>query len=621
MAGKDQQKRKDRWNYFAWGVLTFLILLHITVNYIVLGQDNVFFETDVASNYIATIKLLTEFPQENLAGKIALFGTRAHDFFTPFFLSVGALFLALFGVGQDVAVMVNALFIPVLILSTYFLGKRLMNREAGLAAAILISFFPGAFSMSRTYQRYFPLIAMITLSVLLLLESKNMSKRKESAVLGAVLGLTALTHTPFSLFLIGPITIEVIVPLVKAVRARKGPEVRTMLLNILLAGIIFAAIAAPWYIFHAGNYLEYTGGFIPHSLFDIKQYRPEVSLTDFTRFVRIMESLSFKPVWYVFYGAFAYLMLVHKRHRFLLTSWLLGLYIGFIILSLSHDSYHLLRNQTPALPAAALILALFLTDIPTLLRNKFTPHKKSMAELIPLFILVIEVPLFFYLTFNGSGDLTAPFGVLNGRWRNFMSDTHGRMSPYRHTFNLEEVADEFEAELASRDEVPLIFIFNPYGRITDGLIRTELYSRKGLHQLQFDTTHCIGEFNIEGGSRDVINANRAAFLDNRTCQERFKDSDYAVIETFKHDIEDNLQLMAVETVTTSSVAREIQSEDFMMLAQQIKRDLGSYTLLRELTFEENSDRPVQWFSELGIPEPIPEEFEWMNESTWIVKLR
>ena len=73
--------------------------------------------------------------------------------------------------------MTNVLFLIVLIWSIFSIGRELLNGYAGVLAAFLILAYPNVFGMSRWYMCEFAALSLVTLTVLLLIKSKNFSHR------------------------------------------------------------------------------------------------------------------------------------------------------------------------------------------------------------------------------------------------------------------------------------------------------------------------------------------------------------------------------------------------------------------------------------------------------------
>ncbi len=102
------------------------------------------------------------------------------SFYPPFYhLSLLPVF-AWLGISTDNAVVPNSIFLAVVILSTYGIGKRLYSRNTGLLAAFLISCYPFLAYSSRQCMIGTALTAAVTLSYYLFLRCENFENRKFS---------------------------------------------------------------------------------------------------------------------------------------------------------------------------------------------------------------------------------------------------------------------------------------------------------------------------------------------------------------------------------------------------------------------------------------------------------
>jgi 4-amino-4-deoxy-L-arabinose transferase-like glycosyltransferase len=116
----------------------------------------------------------------------------------------------LFGVSTDVALMKNAVYVVILLLSVYGIGRRMYNAQSGLLAAFVVSTYPILFSISRMPYVDYALTAMVALCVYLLVACDGFRHRAYSLLLGLVMGLGILTKWPFIAFSGGPLIYVVI---------------------------------------------------------------------------------------------------------------------------------------------------------------------------------------------------------------------------------------------------------------------------------------------------------------------------------------------------------------------------------------------------------------------------
>lgn len=114
-------------------------------------------------------------------------------------------FYRVFGTSTDVALMSNAVFMVILFLSVYGIGKRMYGRSAGLLAAFLVSMYPVLFGISRLSYVDYALTAMASLTIYFMVRTEGFVYRRHSVLLGISLGLGALTKWPIAAFVSAPV--------------------------------------------------------------------------------------------------------------------------------------------------------------------------------------------------------------------------------------------------------------------------------------------------------------------------------------------------------------------------------------------------------------------------------
>jgi 4-amino-4-deoxy-L-arabinose transferase-like glycosyltransferase len=166
----------------------------------------------------------------------------------PLFAGSMVMMYKLFGMSSDVAVMVNALYMAILLPASYGIGKRLGGQRLGVLSVTLVAFTPLVFAMSRYAYFEFALAGFTTLSVYLLLSSDHFEKRGYALSLGIALGLGALLKRTFPLFVVGAIVVLLLQgrfphKLLAWLKTKPRPGWRNLLLA-LLGGV---ALSALWY--------------------------------------------------------------------------------------------------------------------------------------------------------------------------------------------------------------------------------------------------------------------------------------------------------------------------------------------------------------------------------------
>lgn len=120
----------------------------------------------------------------------------------PLLPVVTALVEALGGTRQIVSSMaVQLLFFAILVLSSYGIGRRLLDRRAGVLTAVVVATLPAVTDFVRTYHLVMATTAMYALATYALLESDRLRRRGWSIVWGLALGLTLLSRSMAIAFL------------------------------------------------------------------------------------------------------------------------------------------------------------------------------------------------------------------------------------------------------------------------------------------------------------------------------------------------------------------------------------------------------------------------------------
>ena len=191
-----------------FGALVCLVGFHVLNNWIFVSTQVTILGWDRPAHLIRTLIYNDMLQQVNLR---SLFEVLTWSWNRPplFHLSAVPLY-RLFGVSTDVALMSNAVYVAILLLSVYGLGRRICNASVGLLAAFVVSTYPILFSISRMPYVDYALTAMVSLGIYLLVACEGFRRRGYCLLLGLVIGLGILTKWPFVAFVGGPLAYVVI---------------------------------------------------------------------------------------------------------------------------------------------------------------------------------------------------------------------------------------------------------------------------------------------------------------------------------------------------------------------------------------------------------------------------
>jgi hypothetical protein len=167
------------------------------------------------------------------------------DTYPPLVRVVGALAIFLFGMHPMALVLSsNFVFVPLLALGCYGVGKVLAGPRAGLLAAVFALGSPMFVSMMHQYDLDPPQAAMVAVTVWALLASRRFERAGVSALAGVLFGLALMTKETSAIFIAG---------LLVALVIRGGWRQPR---GLLLFEIGCLAIAGPWYAYHFGQLVQ-----------------------------------------------------------------------------------------------------------------------------------------------------------------------------------------------------------------------------------------------------------------------------------------------------------------------------------------------------------------------------
>ena len=127
---------------------------------------------------------------------------KVSNYYPPFFHLSSVPLYFLFGFSEDVAIATNLIFYAVLVFSVFKIGEHFGDKETGILAAILVSFYPLLLILQREYMLDFALTAMCALALLLLLKSDCFRKPLITALFGITFGLCELTKWSAFVFIL-----------------------------------------------------------------------------------------------------------------------------------------------------------------------------------------------------------------------------------------------------------------------------------------------------------------------------------------------------------------------------------------------------------------------------------
>ncbi|MFH1799475.1 MAG: glycosyltransferase family 39 protein [Candidatus Omnitrophota bacterium] len=240
--------KEDR---LSWIALLLLFAFHVINNMVIIFQDSTPFIADASDYYKISFFYWKGWMDFINSGDFYFLhsilrtgngGQLAALLAIPFF--------SVFGVSHDVAILANQAFFLILLLSIFGLGKILWGRTTGLLAAFIISFYLGVVGFSRVYMLEFPILAISTACVYLLIKSEGFKNFKYSLCFGFVLAMGELLRPRFVVYIVVPVlfyVIKNIVILLRRTEVLASISVKKIAINILTSAVLSCLILLPWY--------------------------------------------------------------------------------------------------------------------------------------------------------------------------------------------------------------------------------------------------------------------------------------------------------------------------------------------------------------------------------------
>lgn len=358
-------------------IISIIFIFHVINNYIlIVKQSLVSLPVSIleSKNYAVSIEyfyMINEFIRGGPFPNLFLSHSYTPD--GPLYFLTTIPFYFLFGYTKSVAILSNSLYLLILLVSVYGIGKKMLNKEAGLLACFLVSMIPAVFGYSQLYHTPFPLMALNALAIAFLLHTEYFVNRKHSFLFGVSAGLLGITKFTGAIYLIGPFVYFCYKALIRnethSIRLRKIKGI-----NLLLAIAICILILSLWYAPKASIFWQHYSK--SHNIENSFNWKLNANFD----YIRILTRAQLLPMFSVlFFISIALFLFSHVCDKGIILLWSLVPYVFFTLFWSSRASYFTI----PCLPAAA--LAISFTII------KFIRNKKTKFILILWLVFLTTV--------------------------------------------------------------------------------------------------------------------------------------------------------------------------------------------------------------------------------------
>ena len=379
-------------------LLLALLLFHIINNFIIITNDNTPLLWDGGDYFLKSLKYYDVFT--NFGSDFISRFNAVSTYRPPLFMLSSLPLYLVFGRSTDVAIMTNILYLIILVLSVYGIGRWLRNKEVGLMSAFIVSVFPIIFGSSRVYWQDFPLTAMVSLSIYLLIRTDCFKDRKYSLLFGVSAGLGMLTKWTYFVFLSGPFFYFII----SAFRDKTEDDKKRdkSKLNAIISILVGIVVASFWYI---PNGLDIAG-----KLFGLSVGITGETGENVTRFQQLGETIGPSGIFniksFTYYAGqlvshqitffFAILLTIFTffflKRRDKKMIWTLLLWIVVSVVAFTLIKNKTMRNTIPMLPAIALIIASGIIEI----------EKKGLRIGICVIVVIVGFSQYMFTSYGAS---------------------------------------------------------------------------------------------------------------------------------------------------------------------------------------------------------------------------
>jgi hypothetical protein len=210
------------------------ILVFVGVSVWWLTQDSRVQASDDGYHTLIAFGIHDQLASGNLTGWFTEFNT-----YPPLVHVLGAIAVFIAGKGPMAVILAsNVVFVPLLAVSCYGIGRLAYGRRAGLLAGLFALGTPMFVSQMHMFMIDPPEAAMVAASVWAVLASRRFQNTGLAALAGVLIGLALMTKSTSVIFVAGPVAVAFV----------RGGWRSWRGLTLLV--VIAAAIALPWYVDH-----------------------------------------------------------------------------------------------------------------------------------------------------------------------------------------------------------------------------------------------------------------------------------------------------------------------------------------------------------------------------------
>ncbi len=407
--------------YFHRSVLILLSVVAILTHVFWMSLNNThtfgFWFGDGYVHYTNTLKHLNSARAFNF-GEFLLPSEKIYDLYPTLIYQLNGLMMLIFGQSLTTGVMANSLFMVLLIISVYLVGRELWDKNTGLLSATVAVSIPIVQDNVREYQLDVQLASLVALGCYLLIKSKNFTNRKYTISFFAVMAFSSLVKWTAWFYVMGLFIISLWIMLSQKNKALKK---QFAVMGVFLGISLIIPLAGRYHAFSTGQlgygFFEYfTGIFLPavFLLFIRLDKRIHEQFRDFftgaSLFVLLCGHFYYLKFWDLYYHHSHMALFGARReidgiyyawvffNRFLQNNWLIFLVAGLIIYICTQNKS---RERTLFIAGSLFPLLMFI----------FYPSRDA-RYLIPMIVFYAPLMTFWIWDLKNRAVRYATFALL-----------------------------------------------------------------------------------------------------------------------------------------------------------------------------------------------------------------
>jgi len=303
-------------------IALFLLLLFHSLNFVIWLKSNVWPQGKAAAQHLFYFSSWEHRLSENLTFLNFL---KVSEESPPFYHWIALILKNVFS-SYKAVFCTSFVFFIFLIISIYFIGKQLKNKDVGFVAALLMSFMPKVYNLYSAFNLELATVSTVCVNISIIIYCKDFNEKIFCPFVWGAMIIGMLTRSFFPLFVIGPFIVTLIY-LYKQKKIKSNFSRYYFIINMCIFFItIFFISSFAYYDFKT---ISLTTGRIFHE--DIVARKNIFSVAHLFYYIKILPDQLGIPLFIAFLCSIREIFNLRDYSKKIILSWI---FPAFIILAL-----------------------------------------------------------------------------------------------------------------------------------------------------------------------------------------------------------------------------------------------------------------------------------------------